>query len=228
MCLPSVWSQGSYGHGKPGEVMELKNISKAWEKMKSQKFWKSHGNVWNIPVLIYAKCCMLWNSHCQYKIRHVLTFSRIHRDFTQCLVMDIWFKVLEKSWKSIGQRVYEPWKCNITFSYHMNIISDWRVIFSFFSRAKRILKGFADIYRKRWGPCEMMTRPFISSLIVISSSQRDYRVFLPSHFQCGRLCFDRSVFIYLFITFALKMRKVMFWSPCIYVFICLFVCVLLA
>jgi len=27
--------------------------------------------------------------------------------------------------------------------------------------------------------------------------------------------------IYIFITFALKMRKVMFWSPCIYLFICM-------
>jgi len=28
----------------------------------------------------------------------------------------------------------------------------------------------------------------------------------------------------LIITFALKMRKVMFWSPCIYLFICLYAC----
>jgi len=29
------------------------------------------------------------------------------------------------------------------------------------------------------------------------------------------------LFIYLFITFAFKMRKVMFWAPCIYLFICM-------
>jgi len=23
--------------------------------------------------------------------------------------MEMWFKVMEKSWKSIGQHVYEPW-----------------------------------------------------------------------------------------------------------------------
>jgi len=31
-----------------------------------------------------------------------------HWNFTKCLVMDIWFKVLEKSWTPIGQHVYEP------------------------------------------------------------------------------------------------------------------------
>jgi len=31
-----------------------------------------------------------------------------------------------------------------------------------------------------------------------------------------------------FINFALKMRKVMFWSPCIYLFVCVRVCVLFA
>jgi len=30
--------------------------------------------------------------------------------------------------------------------------------------------------------------------------------------------------VFLFITFALKMRKVMFWSPCIYLFIYLYAC----
>jgi len=35
--------------------------------------------------------------------QNVLNFSCFYRDFS--LVMDIWFKVLEKSWKSIGQNV---------------------------------------------------------------------------------------------------------------------------
>lgn len=32
----------------------------------------------------------------------------MHRDSTTYLVMEIWFKVLQKSWNSIGQHVYEP------------------------------------------------------------------------------------------------------------------------
>jgi len=34
--------------------------------------------------------------------QHVLQFSCLYRDFS--LVMDIWFIVMEKSWKSIGQK----------------------------------------------------------------------------------------------------------------------------
>jgi len=34
--------------------------------------------------------------------------SFIHRDFTKCLFKEIWFKVLEESWKPIGRHVYEP------------------------------------------------------------------------------------------------------------------------
>jgi len=34
---------------------------------------------------------------------HFLHFSCLYRDFS--LVMEIWFKVLETSWKSIGQNV---------------------------------------------------------------------------------------------------------------------------
>jgi len=39
------------------------------------------------------------------QIQHFLTC--IHRDFTKCFVVEIWFKVLEKSWKSIGRHVCE-------------------------------------------------------------------------------------------------------------------------
>jgi len=35
--------------------------------------------------------------------RNVLNCSCLYRDFS--LVTDIWFKVMEKSWKSIGQHV---------------------------------------------------------------------------------------------------------------------------
>jgi len=35
--------------------------------------------------------------------QHFLNFSYLYRDFS--LVMGIWFKVLEKSWKSTGQNV---------------------------------------------------------------------------------------------------------------------------
>jgi len=35
--------------------------------------------------------------------QNVLQFSCLYRDFS--LVMEIWFEVLEKSWKSIGQHV---------------------------------------------------------------------------------------------------------------------------
>jgi len=37
---------------------------------------------------------------------HFQTCSCLYRDFT--LVMEIWFKVLEKSWKSMSQTVSEP------------------------------------------------------------------------------------------------------------------------
>jgi len=33
------------------------------------------------------------------------TFSHF---FTKCLVMEMWFKVLEKSWNPIGQHAYDP------------------------------------------------------------------------------------------------------------------------
>jgi len=35
--------------------------------------------------------------------QHFLQFSCLYRDFS--LVMEIWFNVMEKSWKSIGQHV---------------------------------------------------------------------------------------------------------------------------
>jgi len=35
--------------------------------------------------------------------QNVLNCSCLYRDFS--LIMDIWFKVMEKSWKSIGQNV---------------------------------------------------------------------------------------------------------------------------
>jgi len=38
--------------------------------------------------------------------QHFVHFSCLYRNFS--LVMDIWFKVMEKSWKSIDQNVYEP------------------------------------------------------------------------------------------------------------------------
>jgi len=47
--------------------------------------------------------------HSKYKPAYALNtlnflhFSCLYRDFS--LVMDIWFKVLEKSWKSTGQNV---------------------------------------------------------------------------------------------------------------------------
>jgi len=37
---------------------------------------------------------------------HFLQFSCLYRDFS--LVMEIWFKVMEKSWKSTGQNVKNP------------------------------------------------------------------------------------------------------------------------
>jgi len=44
-----------------------------------------------------------------FNTQNVLNCSCLHRDFS--LVMEIWFKVMEKSWKSIGQIVYEPFIC---------------------------------------------------------------------------------------------------------------------
>ena len=38
--------QGSYGHYKPGKVMEIQNAnSRPWKTIFFPKFWKSHGNV---------------------------------------------------------------------------------------------------------------------------------------------------------------------------------------
>jgi len=41
--------------------------------------------------------------------QHVLNCSCLYRDFS--LFMEIWFKIMEKSWKSTGQNVSEP--CNV-------------------------------------------------------------------------------------------------------------------
>jgi len=36
--------------------------------------------------------------------------------------MEIWFKVLEKSWNSIGQHAYEPWKQDEIFPLSENLV----------------------------------------------------------------------------------------------------------
>jgi len=67
---------------------------------------------------------MLWNSQL-VQILHLLTCSCIHWVFTKCLFINIWFKVLERSWKSIDQHVYEPcqkknWQVTTLYSREFN------------------------------------------------------------------------------------------------------------
>jgi len=45
---------------------------------------------------------------------------------------------------------------------------------------------------------EAASVPFLPNLIDLRD-KRENKHFLPSHWKCGRLCFDRRVFIYLFV-----------------------------
>jgi len=55
--------------------------------------------------LNYKQAIFVGHSNSSWGIIHDHVYNP---DFTTCLVMEIWFKVMEKSWKSIGQNVYEP------------------------------------------------------------------------------------------------------------------------
>jgi len=91
-------------------------LEKFFKKIKSQKFWKSHGNLLNSHVhlrwvwkkernLNYKPAIFVGQSNNSWGIIHEHVYNR---DFTKCLVMEILIIVLEKSWESIGENVYEP------------------------------------------------------------------------------------------------------------------------
>jgi len=43
-------------------------------------------------------------------------YTHVDTEFSQNVwIMEIWFKVLEKSWKSSDQHVYEPWNIKILY-----------------------------------------------------------------------------------------------------------------
>jgi len=91
---------------------------KSLEKKNTQKFWKSHGKVLYSYAHLGGIYCMYWNSQLVL-IRHFLTFSCLHWDFTNC-----WsWKFGLKSWKPIGHHVYEP--CGFISSY---ICEQWAKI----------------------------------------------------------------------------------------------------
>jgi len=126
-----------YGHGKPGQVMEFSyDYFQAWKSPWKKFNYKSFGKVMEmccIHMFIYAEFekinmflkerslnskqamiiifCVesekfIGHSNSSWGIIHCHVYNR---DFTTFLVMEILFKFMDKSWKSIGQNVYEPW-----------------------------------------------------------------------------------------------------------------------
>jgi len=69
--------------------------------------------------------CMLWNSHClNTKCSHFDVYTEISVFF-----MEICFKVMEKSWKSIGQNMLEPCT-NYTFLVQLIVRTAFNIICS--------------------------------------------------------------------------------------------------
>jgi len=107
-------------------------VQKTWKshffKIKSPNIWK---NSWEFVIFTYQNF-FLEERRLKYKSAYALilvteTFGGhsnsssgiIHyHGNTESFVMEIWFKVLEKSWKAISQHVYEP--CLISGRHQLN------------------------------------------------------------------------------------------------------------
>jgi len=96
---------------RPGKVMEKTSNHKSFGKvMEKTSNHKSFGKVMEIcfnHVFVYAEfeIINIFFKERRSKCKPAYAFNTQNVVNCSCLVMEICFKVLEKSWKSIGQNV---------------------------------------------------------------------------------------------------------------------------